>query len=226
MFCKRKGQTVGGYHWAYFNDLERQEELKDFIGKEKIAEQARPVICIETQQVYTSIGQANFLGKGSVWNACQNNNHTAGGYHWAYLDDISQQGKLKKFIGKEKITEPTKAVICIETQIIYNSIAEAEKILNISHISLVCSNKQKTAGGYHWAYANDIKRQEELKNFINKKPQPYIKKILCIETGIIYNSLEEVIKNYPNILKPNLCKVCKGERKTTGGYHWKYVEEE
>lgn len=45
-------------------------------------------------------------------------------------------------------------VICIETQIIYNSIKEAsiKNKVDDGHISDVCRKKRKTAGGYHWEY--------------------------------------------------------------------------
>ena len=48
-------------------------------------------------------------------------------------------------------------VICIETNIIYVSIHEAEKETNINDwsISQVCKGKRKTAGGYHWQYLGD-----------------------------------------------------------------------
>lgn len=47
-----------------------------------------------------------------------------------------------------------KAVLCVETNIIYNSIKEASKHTNIiaSHISEVCSGKRKSAGKMHWKY--------------------------------------------------------------------------
>ena len=45
-----------------------------------------------------------------------------------------------------------KKVICIDTNEIFNSIAEAEKVKNVHNISLCCSGKYKTAGGYHWRY--------------------------------------------------------------------------
>ena len=50
------------------------------------------------------------------------------------------------------------------------------------------------------------------------------KKILCIENNIIYNSLTFASKEN-NIKIENICKCCKGERKTAGGYHWRYYEE-
>lgn len=45
-----------------------------------------------------------------------------------------------------------KKVICIDTNEIFYSIAEAEKIKKVNNISLCCSGKYKTAGGYHWRY--------------------------------------------------------------------------
>lgn len=47
-----------------------------------------------------------------------------------------------------------KKVKCIETNITYNSIAEAQTLTNINSASIcnVCKGKQHTAGGYHWKY--------------------------------------------------------------------------
>ena len=51
------------------------------------------------------------------------------------------------------------------------------------------------------------------------------KVVLCVETGIVYSSLSDAAKacgltdGYPI----SLC--CRGKRKTSGGYHWKYVEQ-
>lgn len=51
---------------------------------------------------------------------------------------------------------------------------------------------------------------------VNKRP------VRCLETGIIYESTAEAtrvlgINNYA------IRRVCYGERKTAGGYHWEYV---
>ncbi len=47
-----------------------------------------------------------------------------------------------------------KKVICLDNNIIYSSIAETSRILNINETSItrVCHNKQKTAGGYHFKF--------------------------------------------------------------------------
>ena len=48
----------------------------------------------------------------------------------------------------------SKPIICIETNIIYSSIKDAERQTGIcdSGIQAVCKKQRKTAGGYHWEY--------------------------------------------------------------------------
>lgn len=48
------------------------------------------------------------------------------------------------------------------------------------------------------------------------------KKVKCLEIDIIYGSIGEATLN-TGIAAQNIWKVCKGQRKTAGGYHWKYV---
>lgn len=46
-------------------------------------------------------------------------------------------------------------------------------------------------------------------------------KVKCIETGIIYDSIHNASR-ITNIAYQNIYKVCKGKRKSAGGYTWKY----
>lgn len=48
------------------------------------------------------------------------------------------------------------------------------------------------------------------------------KKILCVETATIYDTIGEAEKQ-TNIKKPNISKVLSGKRKTAGCFHWRYV---
>lgn len=49
-------------------------------------------------------------------------------------------------------------------------------------------------------------------------------RVLCIETGIIYkNSKEASIKT--GVHKDSISRCCSGNRKTAGGYRWKYLEK-
>lgn len=56
-----------------------------------------------------------------------------------------------------------KKVLCIELNRIFDSEKQAERELNIgvARISECCSGKNKTAGGYHWRYADEITKESE-----------------------------------------------------------------
>ena len=60
----------------------------------------------------------------------------------------------------------------------------------------------------------------------NKKlAEAKFKKVKCIETGIIYNSMIEAgIKTNTNYSSIGNC--CKGRYKTAGGYHWEYLGDD
>ena len=73
--------------------------------------------------------------------------------------------KLSKALKGRKLSEETlkkrsdaqqKAVLCVETGVVYKSIREAAQMayLNGDCICGVCKGKRKTAGGYHWEYAH------------------------------------------------------------------------
>ena len=76
----------------------------------------------------------------------------------------AQKGKCNRWgkFGKNKKTLPkkekkNKPVICVETKVIYTSIADAGKknFINDRHICECCQQKRKTCGGYHWLYVYD-----------------------------------------------------------------------
>lgn len=49
------------------------------------------------------------------------------------------------------------------------------------------------------------------------------KKYICVETGKEYSSTIEIEK-LTGISRQHITQCCKGTRKTTGGYHWKYKD--
>lgn len=145
--------------------------------------------------------------------------------------------------GKEHFN--SKQVICLETMQQFNTISEASKWAglceqNKGDIHKVCVERRLTAGKHpetgeplHWCYVKDY--SEELKNrFLKKKNHgPNAKKILCVTTGEIFNSMEEAQKWSGLKSKSGICLVCQGKRKYAGKYPntneplvWKYYEEE
>lgn len=53
--------------------------------------------------------------------------------------------------------------------------------------------------------------------------ETHSKRIICIETGEIFNSAREAAKKY-NLQYSKISLVCNGKRKTTGNLHFKFIE--
>lgn len=70
---------------------------------------------------------------------------------------MSEEAKKKN--SEAHIGLGTKKVVCVETGIVYNSVAEAAEVNMIKghgHISECCKGNRKTAGGYHWEYYKEV----------------------------------------------------------------------
>ena len=50
------------------------------------------------------------------------------------------------------------------------------------------------------------------------------KKVQCIEINEVFDSITKAAKAV-DVDRGNISRCCKGQRKTAGGYHWKYYEE-
>lgn len=48
--------------------------------------------------------------------------------------------------------------------------------------------------------------------------------VICIETGIVYESASEAARQNPKTSQSKICMACRGQRKTCGGFHWKYAD--
>lgn len=110
--------------------------------------------------------------------------------------------------------------------------------------------RKKIRGAKHWNYGNhwseEVKRKmseahqgqqvsEEAKikmsksrkgkkpsdNTIKASIKAHNKKVLCIETKEQFDNIKQANKKYKTT---KVGDVCRGARKTAGGYHWKYVD--
>lgn len=108
--------------------------------------------CVETKEEFESAKQVEKekgYANANIIAACRGKLIMAYGYHWEYID-IPNFSSLKK--DKRK-----KSVECIETGEIYNSATEAarSKMVDRPNISACCAGRLKTAGGYHWRFAEN-----------------------------------------------------------------------
>ena len=152
------------------------------------------------------------------------------GYNSSIGGECSGKGVIPSEQTRKKLSEALKGekspfckkVICIDTQKVYNSITEASKETGsrISLISAVCQGRQKTTKGQQWAYFENGKEYKKEK--IEKKTGRKGKKVMCIETGIIYNTMKQAEID-TGIYLYNISSVCRGRNKTAGGKHWKII---
>lgn len=136
---------------------------------------ARPVICLETLEVFdTATEAAKVTGANKIYNCCKRvaKHRTSGGYHWAYYDSTQPMSYYEKLLAgyieeelrprvvSERARRLTSersrvAVLCVETGEVFKSLREAAKATgaNPPNICNCCKGKKKTAAGFHWQYA-------------------------------------------------------------------------
>ena len=182
----------------------------------------RAVRCVETGEIFPSIKSAAAWANGSsacILYACKNGTKSAG-YHWRYVDNASR-GYTHRVSNKNR---KKRAVHCVEKNITFESIAAVAAWIGAptSNIIGACKNPQKTVKGYHFFYVGEpCFNEEKCKRISTKNSKP----VLCVETGIIYPSsiaAAEAIGTQPW----NINAVCRGEQRTSGGYHWRRVTDD
>lgn len=113
-----------------------------------------------------------------------------------------------------------KPIIYVETQKVYDSLSAVGELgYNKSQVSECCNGKGKTAGGYHWCYVEDYNPDTYISLILQKDVYP--KKVLCVETGKVYNNLNDVKADGFN--PSNVSMVCNGKRNKHHKCHFKFV---
>lgn len=102
-----------------------------------------------------------------------------------------------------------RAVLCIETGEVYASIRETARLLGCDTKNLKTAIRNGYAcRGYHFQIIGEV-----LSN---------CRVVMCIETGAEYETIT-IASQETGISKSGICGACNGNRKTAGGFHWKYV---
>lgn len=108
--------------------------------------------------------------------------------------------------GKEKYHKP---IVCVETGEVFNSIKGAEVKYNIELQGKLNKPSIVTAG-YHWCYLQDFKNFEiEIKPYSRRK-------IKCLETNEIFDSLKDIKSTYGRV---ESCKI-DNSKATYKGLHF------
>ena len=89
----------------------------------------------------------------------KSNNHISNLEWMTHKDNLNYGSRAEKVRMKMqgKNSSRSKKVRCIEKNVIYEALREAERQLGIpaTNISKACKGKIKTAGGYHWEYVGE-----------------------------------------------------------------------
>lgn len=155
-------------------------------------------------------------------------NLTSGGETNEYNDKAKKNISegIKKRVERSGSYHPTRKVICLETKEVFNSIKEVgEKYnININNISSVCSHKRNMVNNLHFLYFEEYEKLsiKDILTYTNKKRKTNSKKIMCLNTGVVYNSLTEASIKL-NIKISNLSKVCNGKRNMVGGLKFIFI---
>jgi len=133
------------------------------------------------------------------------------GYHTV---TFCKNGKAKQYLVHRIVYQTFAGEIPEGMQV--NHIDENKLNNNIDNLNLM-TPKENCNWGTH------IERCSKgmIGKLINNKFRS--KKILCVETEIIYPSISEAERQV-HINKCNIIGCCKGRYRTAGGYHWKYIE--
>ena len=89
-----------------------------------------------------------------------------------------------------------------------------------------CDSKYNSNYGSHNAKLSESAKKRELteerRQVLLKNSMEKCRKVICLETGTIYESVRECIRQTG---LDNITHCCKGKYKTAGGYHWMYYDE-
>lgn len=177
-------------------------------------EKRKPVICLETGEIFNSIKEVGIKKKLDSYNigaVCIGKRDSFHGFHWAFYE----KGKKYSNSNLKKPHFNKRPVICIETQKVYKSIKEATRETNIKSIGSAVARNIK-AGGYHWEYYD---KNKDYTHYIPRKPKWY-RTLICIETGELFESFNDAAKK-TGIPKTNIAGSVKNHV-AASGLHFDY----
>ena len=241
--CLNKPHTLFGEIWLYGDEYSRLS--KDDINKmlsNLNKNSFKKIICLETGEVFKGATEAckRYVSTqpaciGTCCSGSDPSRLTAGGVHWMYYNDYLKatpeeiEAKLKTRQGQKA----SKAVIKLETLEVYASVKAASAATGLSEktIRYSCTGERKTTPkNGHWMFKEEYDKltPEEIEKRLKVKRKGHNrKKVLCIETGVIYGCLEEATSAVGGCPHSSaISKCCKNPETTYKCYHWRYFEKE
>lgn len=240
------------FHAYYGSGNNTKEQFEEWIGKTlKQLEKyngtippLREVYCFETNIVYKNTyeaAKALSITDMSVRLCCNKKYKQCYGLHFMWNDEyehISQQSLNDFWVWVNDESNYKHKVICLTTNEIFNSIAEANQHYNTRNVGECCRGNKKSAGKLNdgtpllWMYLSDYENmsEQQINEYIShceRKRPPNIKKVICITTGVIFDSIAEAEQKYN---AKTISNCCSNKRKHAGKFNniplkWMFYED-
>ena len=229
--CLGKTKVTGGFQWRFVNDTSPVQDLSNIENKHNkcVAQYDLSGNLITIYNSLTEAGVKNQISYKGISNACRGVNKTAGGYQWRYTKDEKsavlkiqscnynlRDGHLKP------ISQYAFDGLFIKE---YASISEAARQTGIRYTGIygACKRQKPTAGGFQWRYSEEkIKKCEPLTT--KNRPKVVFQFSLDGKFVATYNSASEA-ERQTGISQCTIRDACMGKQLTSGGYQWKYAED-
>lgn len=151
-----------------------------------------------------------------------NGGNTIGTVSQETKQKISKANKGNKYGVGHIVSEDARTKI--SKSMIGNQHGKGQKMSNEMKDKLSASHKTESFKRKLSEINKGRKLSKETKDKISKSHCGLgIKKVMCIETGCIYDSVLKATEDNQIKGHGHISECCKGKRKTVGGYHWKYV---
>lgn len=163
--CNGKYKSAGGYKWMH---KDRYEIDKESIKTTKYGTKTA-VVQLSLDGAYlnefnslTEAHKKTGINLGNISSVCRKEKYkSAGGFRWMYKDVYEENKSSLEFC---ETTSLNKKVVKLDLNnnflMEYDSLTEASNTngIRIGNISLVCSGKRKSAGGYKWMLKEDYNK--------------------------------------------------------------------
>ncbi len=174
--------------------------------------QVSPIYCIELKRKFNSIKKASKelgIHKNSICAVLNGRQKTAGGYHFIYMDKKDIEKNDIRRSKENKLPRDYRGVLCVNSGKIYKTCRDAERELGITRgkVSWACNSQNNKTKGYSFKYVKEKK------------------KIFCLTNNKVYDCLKDA-SNELNIPSGRIGEVCRGTRKSAGGYIFTYEKED
>ena len=246
------------FHLHYGRGDNTREQFEEWFGKaielvkyEGELPTTRKVYCIEEDKIYDSayeLSRSWNIANSQIYGICNhekqkgdNNYKSVKGKHLLWLDEYEQCTKedIKRYLEWCNDNHLRK-IICINTRETFDTIKQASDYYKCSDTSILncCKGRSKFSGKLNgepmvWLYYEDYIKmtEEEIIDYFeqNKKIKVATKKVKCITTSEIFNSIKEAKEKY-GLIGSHISACCKGKRNYCGKLEdgtkleWEYLQ--